>query len=124
MWVTDEQLAHKLAKAKERNNKYLEGKRAAGIKPENPLKRGFVREDGLVFWAYGNNGNENWCTAEEALARVEKSKEAKKRFHEANKETENARNKKWRENNPEKFKEISKASREKFRYERIAFTKQ
>jgi hypothetical protein len=124
VWVTPEQMAHKAAKAKERNNRYLQSKRAAGIKPENPLKRGFVREDGMVFWAYGNNGNENWCTAEEAKERAEKARLVKKKFHTTHREEENARSQKWREKNPKKFKESVKASREKFKDERAAATKQ
>lgn len=118
VWLTDAQLEHRKAKDHARNEAYLERKRAAGIKPENPLKRGFVREDGMVFWAYGNNGNENWCTVEEFAIRSEKSTQARKRHQSDNREKEAARCKQWRENNPEKAKEIFKASREKFREQR------
>lgn len=82
-------------------------------------KRGEIRDDGLVFWAY-TNGYETWVSQSQFAANKEKARLAMiawrkkhplyarqltKRWREANPEKAKESFLNWKKNNPDKFKE-------------------
>jgi hypothetical protein len=81
------------------------------------LKRGTIREDGMVFWAYhktSKNG-EYWVTPEKFNELIEKDKESSRAQYRKNPEKAKERRRARYKNNPEKAKEIWRAWREKNR---------
>lgn len=59
-------------------------------------KRGDVREDGLIFWAYSGNGRyQEWVSAERFLDKKTKRKEYRHKYYKNNKETEIQGHKKY-----------------------------
>jgi hypothetical protein len=90
---------------------------------DNRIKRGFTREDGMIFWAYSPDGSEQWVTPDERLEKQKKSKQAKRKHYANNRESELERARQWRADNPEVAAASFKASREKFRGERIQQTR-
>lgn len=86
-------------------------------------KRGEVREDGMVFWAYFANGKEQWLTEAATEEKREKSKQAKRKHYANNTASELERARRWRADNPEKVAAIFLANRLKFRDERLQQTR-
>jgi hypothetical protein len=78
-WITPEKFAAEKAKEEEKRADLSAKKAALTTK----LRRGDVREDGAVFWAYAASclNGEQWFTPDEFAAKkaTEKAKEAKKR---------------------------------------------
>lgn len=82
---------------------------ASSIPQEAPkFKRGYVREDGMIFVCYQNGGKEYWVTPEKWRAKQEKERKYALAYREANKERASATAKKWREQNPERLAAIKK----------------
>jgi hypothetical protein len=77
------------------------------------LKRGFVRDDGMVFRNYTCRGTEWWVTPEDLAAMKERNKVERKRYCENNKEIVAATNRRWQLKNPEKKAALEKAWRER-----------
>jgi ATP/maltotriose-dependent transcriptional regulator MalT len=69
------------------------------------LKRGTVREDGMVFMNYKTNGKEWWATLEKYEELKNRDKKAHVDWRSENKDVVSQRNKSWREANPEKARE-------------------
>lgn len=92
-------------------------------KPElGKRKRGEVRSDGRIFWAYFANGKEQWLTEDGIAEKREKSKQAKRKNYALHRELQLARAKKWREDNPEAAAASFLASRLKFKEKRLQMT--
>lgn len=123
LWLPIETAKKRQADSDRRNNEYRKRKLAKAVKPENPRKRGEVRDDGMIFFSYSNVGSEVWVDADEFKRRSDKQTEARRRYAKENVEIERERAKKWQENNPEKFKASHRASREKYREKRIQMTR-
>lgn len=123
IWLPMETAKKRQADSDRRNDEYRERKLAKAVKPENPRKRGDVRDDGMIFFSYSNIGNEVWVTADEFQRRCDKQAQARKKYAKENVEAERLRTKKWQEENPEKFKASCRASAQKNRDERIRMTR-
>lgn len=70
-------------------------------------KRGTLREDGFIFWRE-SKGKEIWLTLENFEKKKTEFKEYAKKRYLANKDKVIANSKKWRENNKEKYLELSR----------------
>lgn len=70
-------------------------------------KRGTIREDGFMFWRE-SKGKEIWLTLEDFEKKKIEFKEYAKKRYLANKDKVIANSKKWRENNKEKYLELSR----------------
>ena len=123
IWLPMETAKKRQADSDRRNDEYRERKLAKAVKPENPRKRGDVRDDGMIFFSYSNVGNEVWVTADEFQRRCDKQAQARKKYAKENVEAERLRTKKWQEENPEKFKASYQASREKHKEKRLQMTR-
>ena len=64
-------------------------------------KRGYVREDGMVFWSYNHNSKnrQRWITAENYLLKKEHERIACQQWRKSNREKENSRIKRWKNKN-------------------------
>jgi hypothetical protein len=79
------------------------------------LKRGTVREDGLIFWQQ-TRGKEIWFTAEEFERKKALAKEDARKRYLANIDNRKAQAKKWKQENKERALELSRAwQRAKYR---------
>lgn len=69
-------------------------------------KRGDVDERGFVFWQYGAHypKGEFWTSPEKFVLKLEKQRLRKSEKYNREKENILGKNKKWRENNPEKLR--------------------
>ena len=123
LWLPLETAKKRQADSDRRNDEYRKRKLAAAVKPENPRKRGEVRDDGMIFFSYSSIGGEVWVNADDFQRRCDKQTEARRKYAKENVELERERTKKWQAENPEKFKESHRASREKHRDERIRMTR-
>ena len=83
------------------------------------FKRGFVREDGLVFWGY-SKGIERWMSNDAYQIKKLKRAACKKADYEANREEILAKQKIYREANLEKISAAQKARYEANREKRLA----
>lgn len=124
IWLPVETAKKRQADSDRRNDEYRKRKLAKSVKPENPLKRGDVRDDGMIFFSYSNVGNEVWVTADEFQRRCDKQAQARKKYAKENVEAERLRTKKWQEENPEKFKASHRASNEKHKEKRYQATRE
>jgi hypothetical protein len=88
-------------------------------------KRGDVREDGMVFWAYHSNyvGGMKWYSKKVFDEKQKYSIEKSKEWRSGNKEKSRLQAAKWRTNNPEKYKEIKAKCYSKHRESHIERTK-
>lgn len=107
-------------------------------------KRGFVREDGMVFWEYNRSKKtiEKWLTKEKYETRypialkscrdyyhknIEKNRNRDFLNRQKNKERNKTSSKTWREENPERCRELKrrwrKENRERFRKTSREYTK-
>ena len=123
IWLPVETAKKRQADSDRRNDDYRKRKLAKSVKPENPRKRGEMRDDGMIFFSYSNVGSEVWVTTDEFKRRCDKQTQARKRYAKDNVEAERLRAKKWQEENPEKFKASHRASREKHREKRLQMTR-
>lgn len=123
IWLPVETAKKRQADSDRRNDGYRKRKLAKSVKPENPRKRGDMRDDGMIFFSYSNIGNEVWVTADEFQRRCDKQAQARKKYAKENVEAERLRTKKWQEENPEKFKASHQASREKHKEKRLQMTR-
>jgi hypothetical protein len=79
------------------------------------LKRGTVRGDGLVFWQQ-SRGKEIWLTAEKFERKKALTKEDARKRYLANSDKRKADAQKWRQENKERYLELSRAwQRAKYR---------
>jgi hypothetical protein len=64
-------------------------------------KRGYVREDGMVFWSYNHNSKnrQRWVTAKNYLLKKEHDRIACQQWRKSNREKENSRIKRWKNKN-------------------------
>lgn len=76
------------------------------------FKRGYIREDGMIFVCYQNGGKEYWVTPEKWEANNDGRRKYALAYREANKEKMAASAKKWREEHPEQLAAIKKKWRE------------
>jgi hypothetical protein len=88
-------------------------------------KRGDVREDGMVFWAYHSSyvSGMKWYTKEVFDEKQKYSIEKSKKWRNENKEKSRLQAAKWRANNPEKYKEVKARCYSKHRESSIERTK-
>jgi len=77
-------------------------------------KRGYIREDGMVFWNYQKE-REYWILPEKFSKFIERAKLENKRSYEINKEKVLQRSKRWVKENPEKAREKTRKSYRKNR---------
>jgi hypothetical protein len=124
VWVTPEKAKKRQDDSNRANQRYLERKKATVSKPENPRKRGETRDDGMIFFSYSKAGNEIWLDADEFKRRCDNQRETRRRYARENVEKENLRTKKWRDENPEKFKASYLASAQKHRDKRYQATRE
>lgn len=111
VWVRPEKVAEVKAKEYARVKANAAKTKARKMPPAGErLKMGHVRSDGMIFWAYSPDGTEQWFTEDGMREKREKSKQAKKKCYEKNREKHLARSKKWREDNPEAAAASFKAS--------------
>jgi hypothetical protein len=68
------------------------------------LKRGTIREDGMVFSHYHRGGKERWITQEMLEKQRAKDKKHHINWRKENKDVVSERNKAWRDANPEEGK--------------------
>jgi hypothetical protein len=123
IWLPVETAKKRQADSDRRNDEYRKRKLAKSVKPENPRKRGEMRDDGMIFFSYSNVGSEVWVTTDEFKRRCDIQTQARKRYAKDNVEAERLRTKKWQEENPEKFKASHRASREKHKEKRYQATR-
>lgn len=124
VWVTPEKAQKYRDNSNRANQRYMDRKKATASRPENPRKRGETREDGMIFFSYSNIGGEVWVDAEDFKRRCDKQTEARRKYAKENVEVENARTRKWREENPEKFKASYQASAKKNKQKRYQATRE
>lgn len=98
--------------------------------PVKRWKRGDVREDGMVFWCYGQRyvNGEYWTTLEEFATKKTKEAECQRRhqkspkrrtylqeYYREHKDKYRARSNKWRHDNPERTRASGRKSMRKLR---------
>lgn len=75
-------------------------------KPENPLKRGAARDDGLVFWSYYKARGkvyERWVSSEKFIFLSTRSRDNARKNYPKKSEKERARNRDYHRRNKEKI---------------------
>lgn len=92
----------------------------------NKLKRGQVREDGMIFWGYGKNykNNEYWLSSEQFEELSLKMRQKRKEYYLNNKKTIEEKRRNRIIQNKEKYSLIWKNEREKYKEKREAYFKE
>lgn len=92
----------------------------------NKLKRGQVREDGMIFWGYGKNykNNEYWLSSEQFEELSFKMRQKRKEYYLNNKKTIEEKRRNRIIQNKEKYSLIWKNEREKYKEKREAYFKE
>jgi len=83
--------------------------------PAHRYKRGDVREDGLIFWAYEAKDKQRWVNSQEFFIRKKKDKSKLSLYASLHKEQIAETKRLWREKNREKQNEQSKWRKRKNR---------
>lgn len=115
-WMTREQFDAKDAKLKRKSReRYVEGKQKIHRDPS--YKRGFIREDGMVFWGYDPRADigQVWMTQEQFEAKQQWKRNHNQQWAAENAERMNYLKRRWDKNNPEKVKLLHAKTRHRRR---------
>ena len=87
------------------------------------LRRGTIREDGLIFWGYHSSGKEYWVVPEQYAHKKEKRRASCAAWYKANPERKRAVAAAWNKANPEKVQSWNRANPERKRAAAAAWNK-
>ena len=87
-------------------------------KATRKFKRGFKRDDGMIFWRYQSRGDEYWVSQEDFKLKKEKDAESSKKYRECN----FSKYKKWFLENKHRVNQISAKRRARKRAGMILVT--
>jgi hypothetical protein len=88
------------------------------------LKRGTIREDGMVFSHYHRGGKERWITQAMLESQKNRDKKFHKKWRSENQDVVSGRNKAWREANPDKARDNLREWRNKNREKNLESTRE